>query len=366
MMKILVISMAGIGDTILATPLIHELRAIYPEARIDALVLWSGSKDILETNPHLTTIYQRNLLKQSKLEALRFLLPLRRVGYDVSINTHPQSRTHYRLISRIVAARLRLSHLYESFGWPDRFLVNRTVPQDYQKHSVENNLALLPLLNQRPVLSNHALEIPLNAADEEWAERFLASNGLAGRQRLGIHAGSGGTKNLSLKRWPLECYTELVRVLKDSAPELSVLLFGGPDEDQEIERLLVESKSPRALRARTGNLRQAGALMRRCDAFLSVDTALMHIAAAVQAPNQIVIEAPTLNKTNEPYGHSFVLIPNPAIGGRNLDYYRYDGLGIKGTPEQLRRLMGAVSVESVHTAVRQALAGAGLDTHGNR
>ncbi len=34
--------MAGIGDTLLATPFIRELRANYPDAQIDALVLWAG------------------------------------------------------------------------------------------------------------------------------------------------------------------------------------------------------------------------------------------------------------------------------------------------------------------------------------
>jgi ADP-heptose:LPS heptosyltransferase len=43
-MKILLIAMAGIGDTLLATPLIRELRLNYPDAQIDALVLWKGQK----------------------------------------------------------------------------------------------------------------------------------------------------------------------------------------------------------------------------------------------------------------------------------------------------------------------------------
>jgi hypothetical protein len=47
-MKILVISYAGIGDTLFATPLIHELRANFPDATIDALVRWRGAKDLLE------------------------------------------------------------------------------------------------------------------------------------------------------------------------------------------------------------------------------------------------------------------------------------------------------------------------------
>jgi len=92
LMKILVISMAGIGDTLLATPLIAELRANFPAAQIDTLVMWSGSKDLLQGNPHLNSIFQKNLLNVSKVSALRFLHPLRRAVYDVSVNTHPQSR----------------------------------------------------------------------------------------------------------------------------------------------------------------------------------------------------------------------------------------------------------------------------------
>src|SRR5438445_6213068 len=52
-MKILVISLAGIGDAFLATPLIHELRLSFPAATIDALVRWAGARDLLESNPHL-------------------------------------------------------------------------------------------------------------------------------------------------------------------------------------------------------------------------------------------------------------------------------------------------------------------------
>src|SRR2546427_686708 len=140
-MKILIISLAGIGDTLLATPLIHELRANYPAAQIDTLVLWAGSRDILEGNPYLNTIHQRNLMKESKLESLRFLKSFRRHHYDISINTHPQSRVHYRLAAAIVGARMRISHRYECSGLLDRFMVNKTLRQDYAKHSVENNLA---------------------------------------------------------------------------------------------------------------------------------------------------------------------------------------------------------------------------------
>jgi ADP-heptose:LPS heptosyltransferase len=349
--------MAGIGDTLLATPLISELRANLPGAQIDALVLWSGSKDILHGNPHLNAVYQKNLLQRSTIDSLPFLFSVRRNRYDVSINTHPQSRRHYRVIARIIGARTRISHVYESFGALDRLLVNRTLPQDYQRHSVDLNLDVLRLLELKPVLPNHQLELPISPAQTEWAQNFVREHKLEGRKILGLHAGSGGTKNLALKRWPLENYLELIRRLRQCHPETAILIFGGPDEETEIQKIIAADPGGLSFRARTESLRQAGVLMKLCTVFLSVDTALMHVAAAVRAPGQVVIEAFTLNKTNEPYGNDWTLVRNPAIAGRNLEYYRYDGAGIKGTKEELKRLMSAVSVESVLETLATKLGG---------
>jgi len=354
-MKILVISLAGIGDTVLATPLIKELRANFPQAQLDALVLWAGSKDVLHGNPHVNSVFQQNLLNETYGTAWQFLRPLREEAYDVSINTHPQSRIHYRVIARFVAARTRLSHIYDSWSVLDSFLVNRTVPQDYQRHTVDQNLDLLRALGKSPTQERQQLEIFTSAADQEFAELFLKSQALGDRQRLGIHVGSGGTKNLALKRWPLNRYIELLGAVRKVRPDLGILLFGGPDEDQVLQQVLGAHPSPLVVRARTQTLRQAAALMQRCHAFLSVDTALMHLAAAMKVPGQIVIEAPTFNKTNEPHGNQFTLVRNPAVAGRNLEYYRYNGRGIRGTEAELIRCMESVTVESVAAAIESSL-----------
>jgi ADP-heptose:LPS heptosyltransferase len=353
--KILVIAMAGIGDALLATPLIHELRANFPDATIDALVLWAGSKDLLKNNPHLNRVHQKNLIKVGKIEGLRFLWSLRKNRYDVSINTHPQSRMHYRIAARIVGAPLRLSHEYECFGWLDRRLVNKTLPQDYARHSIENNFDALPLLGAKVVLPRHEMEIFLTPDEENWAEDFLARNNLGGQKILGVHVGSGGTKNLPLKRWPLKNYAGLIRRLNKERPDIRVLLFGGPEETKDHQVVLAQSNTELTLEAKTPNLRQTAALMKRCGAFLSVDTALMHLAAAMQVANQMVIEAPTLNPTNLPYGNPFTLIKNPVVAGRNLDYYRYDGGDIKGTREELLACMASIKIEDVFETVTKLI-----------
>jgi ADP-heptose:LPS heptosyltransferase len=354
-MNILVICLAGIGDTLFATPLIHELRVNFPEAIVDALVLWTGSKHLLEGNPHLNSVHQKNLITASKAESLGFLWKLRQRKYDLSINTHPQSRVHYRAVARLINARVRVSHEYDNSGGWDKLLVNRTLKQDYSRHAVDNNLALLETIGARPMLPRHEYEIFLAQADLKWAEAFLAQHNWSARKRLGIHVGSGGTKNLPLRRWPMGKYVRLFEELRRAHPSLGVLLFGGPEEQRDHQVIEAQTSRDQVLIANTANLRQAAALLQHCDLFLSVDTALMHLAAAARVPKLLVIETPTWNKPIQPYGHPFTLIPNPAVAGRNLDYYRYDGRGIRGSRDELLRCMESVSVESVCQTLNQLL-----------
>jgi ADP-heptose:LPS heptosyltransferase len=354
--KILVISLAGIGDTVFATPLIHELRANFPDATIDAFVLWRGSKDLLDDNPHLDAVHQKNLISDPKIGALKFLLKLRWADYDISINVFPQSRRHYRLVARFINAPVRISHEYECSGGLDRWLVNKTVPQDYSLHAVENNLALLSLLDVKPRLSQYRYELFLTDVERAWAVDFIARQNLYWRPRLGIHVGSGGTKNLALRRWPLENYIELVRRLRQKEPGLAILFFGGPQEQADHEKIKSALGGENLFFPKTENLRQTAALIGGCDLFLSVDTALMHLAAAMKVKGQIVIETPTWNKPIEPYANPFALVKNPAVAGRNLEFYRYDGCGIQGSREELQRCMESVTVEEVQATVERVLA----------
>jgi ADP-heptose:LPS heptosyltransferase len=95
--------------------------------------------------------------------------------------------------------------------------------------------------------------------------------------------------------------------------------------------------------------------MRHLSAFISVDTSLMHLAAAVRPPNQIVIEAPTLNATNMPFRGDYSVVRNPAVNGKNLEYYRYDGREIQGTREHLIECMNSIGAEDVYAVLKERL-----------
>jgi len=354
-MKILLIAMSGIGDTLIATPLLHELRANFPAAQIDVLVMWAGAKDLLEGNRHINRLWQKNLIKDGVLNSLPFLWRLRRQRYDISLNAHTQGRIHYRLIAGLIGARLRVGHMYANSGALDRALMHRMIPEDYSVHSVENNRRLLALIGAQPVLPSCDMEVFLTSSELEWAGGYTTRHQIATDRIFGLHVGSGGTKNLALKRWPLGNYIELLKRVTTSHPHVPILLFGGPEEKEAHARIIAAVPSPKILIPETTNLRQAAALLKFCRAFLSVDTALMHLAAAMKVPNQIVIEAPTLNPTNVPYGNACQIIHNPVVNGRNLEYYRYDGGPIKGTDEELIAAMYSVKVEDVFTVVTQAL-----------
>jgi ADP-heptose:LPS heptosyltransferase len=351
-MKILVMSFAGIGDTLMATPLLHELRANFPEAAIDVLVRWGGSRDLLQGNPHVTTVLRNDLIKSGLFGALTFLRSVRRQRYDVSINTYPQSRIEYRLVARFIGASKRLSHIYDRWTLADRLLIRHAVRQDYNSHAVDNNLNLLSLLGVAPKLSHHNYELFLSADERKFAQQFLGDDA---RRILGIHVGSGTTKNLALRRWPIDSWVELIGRVLNECPQVRVFLFGGPDELEDHKTILGRLGTQRVTVPETKNFRHAAALLEKCHAFISVDTSLMHLAAAANVPNQFVIETPTFNKTVEPYGRPFTLIRNPMVAGRNLEYYRYDGKGIRGGPEHLAACMRSVTVTAVFEAIEPAL-----------
>lgn len=352
MQRLLVIALAGIGDTLMSTPLIHELRLNFPNAEIEALVLWPGAASLLEGNPHLDAIHQHHFLKASKVSSLRFALGLSRRGYDISLNAHPQGRRGYRMIARLIGARRRLSHTYENEGWIDTHLVTDSLPQDYTVHAAENNARFLPLLGARQQIPRPAYELYLTSTETTWAAEYAARNGLEGTRWLGIHAGSGGTKNLSLRRWPLDRYAELTSRLQTEHPGLPVVFFGGPEDRVAQSELFSRLRAGRTLFPESPSIRHAAALVGRAHAFLSVDTAFMHLAAAMQVPHQFVIETPTINPCILPLRDDWTLIPNPGVAGRNLDYYRYDGRPIAGTPGEIRGLMESVTVEAVWTALQ--------------
>ena len=158
------------------------------------------------------------------------------------------------------------------------------------RHSVENNLSLLSLLRPKLLLPQHRYDVFLTDAEHAWAADLWPAQEISGPAHAGNPRRVGGTKNLALRRWPLDHYLELVHRLRETRPELAILFFGGPDEQDDHEKIQRAAGGGSLFFPKTKNLRQAAALIKKCDAFLSVDTVLMHVAAAMNVRGQVVIE----------------------------------------------------------------------------
>lgn len=350
--RILLLSLAGIGDALCALALAEELQRNFPDAQLDALVTWTGAADLYRNHPAFRRVHQFNMLRASVWKSLRFCLQLRRERYDVSVNTFPQSRRAYRLVARLIGARRRLSHRYVNCGWLDDRCITDFCPARPDQHLIENNLNLLARLDARPQLTGHDYGLRLSEGNQRTADEFVAAHGLAGRPLLGVHVGSGRTKNLARRRWPLEHYRELIRRLGEQHPQVRVLLFGGPDEAEEHRALQATLKLPTLRVVETERITDAAALVGRCQFFVSVDTALMHLAAATRVPHQIVIASPTFNRMVEPYRRPYQLVGGPPPSSIS---YAFDGRGIQGRPADIDAYLRSIRPEAVLAALERHL-----------
>jgi heptosyltransferase-2 len=88
-----------------------------------------------------------------------------------------------------------------------------------------------------------------------------------------------------MKRWPAENFVELIRRLSLRSPGYRFLLFGGPEEDPLKEEICAKTDlGGHVVAVKTAGIRQTASIMRRCRLFITNDSGLMHLSAALQMP----------------------------------------------------------------------------------
>lgn len=303
--RILAISLAGAGDTLLATPVLRELRTAFPGAAIDVLTMQGAvPREVLDGNPCVSEWLHFDFLREGRLRSIAFCLSLRRRAYDLSLTLMPQNRLEYNVISWLIGARERLGFEFacDCGARPHRFLT-RVVREDRRLHVVANNLRLLTEgLGLPAVARDPRPELHVGPEHEAAAAAFCSRPPAAGRRLVGFHPGSGTTKNLILKRWPAGNWADLARRVAAFDPDLHIVLFGSPDETPLRREIAATSGLPadRIGLAPDGPVRATAALIRRMTCFVCGDTLLTHVAAAVGTP-VIEIVGPTDPAATGPY-----------------------------------------------------------------
>ncbi len=110
--RILVLSLAGFGDAIMATPLCRVLRQAYPNAHLEALTMWSSSAALYRHLGVFDDVEAHDFFHRSYRETIGLLGRYRRKRFDLSVLTYPANRAHYNAVAGVIGARIRLGHDY--------------------------------------------------------------------------------------------------------------------------------------------------------------------------------------------------------------------------------------------------------------
>jgi heptosyltransferase III len=269
--SVLVVITRRIGDVLLATPLIRSLKQAWPQASVDALV-FAGTSAILAHNPdlaHVITVAERP-------RAHEHLALLKRIWrkYDLTLSLLPGDRP---TVYAWAAGRASVGLLTpERNQWWKRLLLSRAVAfEPLDTHTVAMHLALADALG---IARSHEVVIGWNREDEDRARQALPFNPDHVPFAV-LHC----WPKFNYKMWHESGWAQLAEhlVARGLRPVLS-----GSNEPKEVA--YVNSIA----RAVAGTVDVAGKislpalafLVSRARVYVGPDTAVTHIAAAVETP----------------------------------------------------------------------------------
>ena len=178
--KILIIKFGGIGDILLSTPVLPNLKAYFPDAEINFLTL-RHSRDILIDNPYLTRAFTYDPTEDKSWCLIK---NIRSQKYDLVIDLFGNPRTAF--ITFMSGAKYRFGFKFRGRDYAYNIKMDG---RGGLVHNVEFNLDSLRALNI-PIVSKK-LTLPVNIVHEEFADEFIKSVNLEGKKIIGISKTGG-------------------------------------------------------------------------------------------------------------------------------------------------------------------------------
>lgn len=352
-MNILVIKLRHLGDVLVTTPTLSALKGAYPKASI-TMVVNAGTEAMVEGNPDIEEIIPlvRGSEDNGKSGNLNLIKRLRKKAFDLSIDFTIGDRGAF--LSLMAGAPRRIGYgPKKTKQWWWSIAYNQTLPQPKpNRHIVESHLDAVRLMGLSP--GRPELKFFWSKRDEERVADQLLGQGFDRQQPyLVVHP----TSRWMFKTWNLQKYARVIDTLQEDLG-FKVVLTGGPGEPEMTagRTILGECRSrPVDLSGRL-DLKQLGCLIAGARAFFGVDSAPMHIAAAVRTP-AVVLFGPSGDIMWGPWGRGHRVI-------RKKWVCRPCGAdGCNGT--KISRCLEEIEVEEVIPALEAALA-AGRTTGAGR
>jgi lipopolysaccharide heptosyltransferase II len=273
--NILLIDLAYIGDLLMATPAISEIKKNYPGARI-AVLCSPLSSEVLKRNPDIDEIIEYHKESAGFSGMLRMARSLRQRRFNVAFIFHRAFGS--AVLAFLAGIRKRVGFSTEC----RRMLLTDPVRLDKAKHRADNDLAVLKAVGLE-VDENAPLVFIPDPADENFPREALDDDAIRrGYVVLNPNA------SWETKKWPLDRFKALVERIDNEIGLVPVGIGSGGEKDVVSGMLNGRGVN---LAGRT-SLSQLAVLCREAVAVVSNDSGPMHIAAAMDS-NLIAIFGPT-------------------------------------------------------------------------
>lgn len=280
--KILCIKPRGIGDIILSTIVLENLKNHFTSASIDYMTEDFAMSSLLN-NPMINKVIEA----KRKEFILKTILKIRKEKYDLIIDLWSNPRTAQ--LTYFSKAKYRVGFAYQGRKYAYNILATS---ERGDHHSAEHNLELLKPL-EVPVISKK-IHYYVSEDERKFADNYFQNNFNSDEKIIGIiPAGGWSSKRCDALKW-----VEICEAILKKFKVKFLILWGPGDEDDSY--YIKEHLGNNAVTAPQLPLRKMCALIDKCNMIIANDSGPMHISAAL-GKNTLGIFGPTDPKKHGPY-----------------------------------------------------------------
>lgn len=299
--NIVVIRLDRVGDLILSTPFLRNLRFFFPQSRIFAVVT-PYTEDVLRDNPRVDEILVYDS-RWSSVKKSEFHSRLSRIKSDIAIALSPTADSY--LMAYGTGALHRYGYVY-SGRWISRIftrvLLSRTIVLRIDEllrakrripHEVEQTFSILKEMGCEA--QQYSLELYPGEGAREYAHELI-DNWASGRDVVGVHLSAKWVSGT----WSEGDFYALIKGVLGQKVESCVLVTFGEMERELAEKIkpgLIDEK--RVALVGPESFRNWASLIGCCRLFLSTDTGSLHCAAAMGVPVVCIYEDKTFEHCSQ-------------------------------------------------------------------
>jgi len=261
-----------VGDVVMITPMIREIRQRYPDAYI-ATLTQPNTANILLNNPYLDEIIMDDLTKESFYKVVK---ELRRIKFTDGLMVFPTARVSYQMLLGGVKNRIGEGHrLYEIITGMRSVDRHNYIPL---KHEADYCMDLARKIGVKT--DNIDLEIYVTDDEKKEAFDFLKRVGVEKENyKLILHTGNLG----SSPNWSEKKYLQLIEeILLLQIPGLKIILTAIEMSEEFIKKARETGKEKVVdISKKISGLREFIKVISVVDLFVCNSTGPLHMADAL-------------------------------------------------------------------------------------